>query len=47
MKLSIRTQLTLLISLVYFTVFLFLLSAGAFALFLGLKEEIDVVLLKN
>ncbi len=41
MKYSIRTRLTFLITLVYLSVFFFLLAAGASALYLGLKEEID------
>lgn len=41
MKYSIRTRLTSLITLIYLSVFFFLLVAGALALYLGLKEEID------
>ena len=41
MKYSISTRLTSLITLVYLSVFFFLLAAGALALYLGLKEEID------
>ncbi len=41
MKLSIRTRITLLISLVYLSVFVFLIAAGALALYLGLQEQID------
>ena len=44
MKLSIRTRLTLLITLVFLSVFIFLLAAGAAALYWGLNEEIDRVL---
>ncbi len=40
MRYSIRTRLTLLISLVYLGVFVFLLGAGALALYLSLNEEI-------
>lgn len=41
MKYSIRTRLTSLITLVYLSVFFFLVTAGVLALYLGLKEEID------
>lgn len=41
MKLSIRTRITVLISLVYLTVFVFLIAAGTLALYLGLQEQID------
>ncbi len=41
MKYSIRTRLTSLITLVYFSVFLFLVIASALALYFGLTEEID------
>lgn len=44
MKLSIRTNLTLLIALVYFSVFLFLIAGGAVALYFGLNEEADKAL---
>ncbi|MCI0512568.1 ATP-binding protein [candidate division KSB1 bacterium] len=41
MKYSIRTRLTVLITLVFLCLFLFILIAGAIALYLGLNEEID------
>ena len=44
MSLSIRTRLTLLIALVFLCVLAFILASGAFALYLGLNEEIDKAL---
>jgi heavy metal sensor kinase len=41
MKFSIRTRFAFLMSLVYLTVFFFLMTAGALALYLGLREQID------
>ena len=41
MKTSIRTRLAIIISLVFFSVFLFLIIAGSVSLYLGLTEEID------
>jgi len=41
MKCSIRTRLTLLITLVFLCIFFFILIAGAVALYLGLNEKID------
>lgn len=41
MKLSIRTRLTLLIALVFLSVLIFLMAAGAAALYWGFNEEID------
>ncbi len=41
MKYSIRTHLTLLITFVFLSIFLFFLITGAIALYLGLTEEID------
>jgi heavy metal sensor kinase len=41
MKYSIRTRLALLITLVYASVFFFLLAAGAAALYIGLQDQMD------
>ena len=41
MKYSIRTRLTILITIVFLGIFLFLLTAGGIGLYLGLNEEID------
>lgn len=41
MKYSIQTQLTLLIALVYASVFFFLITAGALAVYIGIKIDID------
>lgn len=41
MKYSIRTRLTLLISLVYVSVFFFLLAAGVLAVYFGLEADLD------
>jgi len=41
MKYSIHTRLTLVIALVYTSVFLFLITAGALAVYFGIRNDID------
>lgn len=41
MKYSIHTRLTLLIALVYASVFFSLITAGALAVYIGIKVDID------